>query len=96
MKGTEIIGGLLNGLFEINTMATVNEECFPELGEFVSEIENGWGTMNTYIVGDIEQGYIKMVNAVAMLPKQLSGCTGYSEDMSTLDTYMTLQEVGST
>lgn len=35
MKGTEIIGGLLSGMFDTNTMATVNEECFPELGDFV-------------------------------------------------------------
>lgn len=44
--------------------------------------------MNTYIVGDIEEGYLNMVNAVANLPQQLTGCAGYTEDMIKLDAWM--------
>jgi len=95
MMGSEIIGGILYGLFESNSLATVDEQCFPELGQFVEDIDSAWTTMNTYIVGDIEDGYTKLVETVAKLPEQLQNCSGYDEDMMQLDAYAMQSKVGT-
>lgn len=44
--------------------------------------------MNTYIVGDIEEGYLNIVKAVSNLPQQLTGCAGYTEDIINLNAWI--------
>merc|ERR1719498_556923 len=39
-KATEIIAGLIEGMYNIDTMAVVDKQCFPAMESWVSSIES--------------------------------------------------------
>jgi len=87
-KGSEIIAGIMYGALKENSYEVVDEQCFPELGSWVQEIEDSWLMMNTYIDGDVEDGFVRLVQAIKQLPMKAHGCTGYAELMTKLDATM--------